>query len=129
MKLTSTLLLVGLMSVSQAQAQYAGRYNSVDDKAVRVTANFQLSAPKVDGASNADLAKAMASVNHSLSEIVYRQCELLGAALKGDCRIVQVNVSSNLNDRMNTGAPVVSGNANVTFEIDLKAPPKDAAPQ
>jgi hypothetical protein len=129
MKLTSTLLLVGLTSVSQAQAQNGRRFNGVDDKFIRVTANFQLSAPRVDGASSADLTKAMASVNQSLNDIVYRQCEVLGAVLKGDCRIVQVNVGSNINDRMNAGTPVVSGNANATFEIDPKVPSKDAAPQ
>jgi len=83
MKLTSALLLVGLMSVSQAQAQFGRRFNNSDDKAVRVTANFQLSAPRVDGASSADLAKAMVSFSQSLNDIVYRQCDVLAAALKG----------------------------------------------
>jgi hypothetical protein len=71
----------------------------------------------------------MATVSQSLYEIVNRECDVLSAVLKGECRVVQINVSSNVNDRMNNGVPFVNANTNATFEIELKAPPKEAVPQ
>jgi outer membrane receptor for monomeric catechols len=129
MKLIATVLLVAAIGVSQAQAQNCQTYNSPCVKGTRVTANFQLSAPTLAAAPVADLTKTMATVSQSLYEIVNRECDVLSAVLKGECRVVQITVSSNVNDRMNNGVPFVNANANATFEIELKAPPKEAVPQ
>ncbi len=129
MKFASALLMVAAMSATQAQAQNWQMLNNAGARGMRVTANFQLSAPTQATASAADLTKTMAAVSQSLYEIVDRECDVLSAALKGDCRLVQINVGSNVNDRMNKGVPLVNANANATFEIDFKAPPTDAAPQ
>jgi outer membrane receptor for monomeric catechols len=129
MKLIATVLLVAAIGVSQAQAQNCQTYNNPWVKGTRVTANFQLSAPTLAAAPVADLTKTMATVSQSLYEIVNRECDVLSAVLKGECRVVQINVSSNVNDRMNNGVPFVNANANATFEIELKAPPKEAVPQ
>ncbi len=131
MKFTATVLLVVAIGVSQAQAQ-AQNCRTVNNPCVngtRVTANFQLSAPTPAAAPVADLTKTMAAVSQSLYEIVNRECEVIGAVLKGECRLVHINVNSNVNDRMNNGVPFVNANANATFEIELKASPKEAAPQ
>jgi len=129
MKFASALLMVAAMSATQAQAQNWQMLNNPGARGMRVTANFQLSAPTPATASAGDLTKTMAAVSQSLYEIVDRECDVLSAALKGDCRLVQINVGSNINDRMNNGVPFVNANANATFEIDVKAPPADAAPQ
>jgi hypothetical protein len=129
MKIASAVLIVAALSATQAQAQNWRMLDSSGAKGMRVTANFQLSAPTQATASAGELTRTMAAVSQSLYEIVDRQCDVLGAALKGDCRLVQINVGSNINDRMNNGVPFVNANANATFEIDVKAPPTDAAPQ
>jgi hypothetical protein len=129
MKFAATVLLVAAIGVSQAQAQNCQAFNNPCVKGTRITANFQLSAPTPAAAPVADLTKTMATVSQSLYEIVNRECDVLSAVLKGECRLVQINVNSNVNDRMNNGIPVANANANATFEIELKAPPKDAAPQ
>ncbi len=129
MKFASAILLVAAMSATPAQAQNWQMLTGSGARGMRVTANFQLSAPTPATASASDLTKTMAAVSQSLYEIVDRQCDVLSAALKGDCRLVQINVGSNINDRMNNGVPFVNANANATFEIDVKAPPTDAAPQ
>ena len=129
MKFTATVLLVAAIGVSQAQAQNCWTINNPCVNGTRVTANFQMSAPTPAAAPVADLTKTMAAVSQSLYEIVNRQCDVIGAVLKGECRLVHINVNSNVNDRMNNGVPFVNANANATFEIELKAPPKEAAPQ
>jgi hypothetical protein len=129
MKFTATVFLVAAIGVSQAQAQNCRTVNNRCVNGTRVTANFQMSAPTPAAAPVADLTKTMAAVSQSLYEIVNRECEVIGAVLKGECRLVQINVNSNVNDRMNNGVPFVNANANATFEIELKASPKEAAPQ
>jgi hypothetical protein len=129
MKFASAVLMVAAMSAAPAQAQNWRMFDNSGAKGMRVTANFQLSAPTPATATASDLTKTMAAVSQSLYEIVDRECDVLGAALKGDCRLVQINVGSNINERMNNGVPFVNANANATFEIDVKAPPADAAPQ
>ena len=130
MKFTAAVFLVlAAVSATQARAQNWQTLNNSGVKGPRVTANFQLSAPTPAAASAGDLTKAMAGLSQSLYEIIDRECDVLSAALKGDCRLVQININSNINDRMNNGVPFVTANANATFEIDVKTPSKDAAPQ
>jgi hypothetical protein len=116
-------------AVAGVPPAFAQNWGNAGPKGPRVTLNFQLSAPPAASTSPGDLTKAMASLSQSLYEIVDRQCEVLSAALKGDCRLVQININSNISDRMNNGAPSVTANANAMFEIDQTDPPKDAAPQ
>ena len=126
---TAVLLVAATTGASQAQVQNCQTFNNPCLLGTRVTANFQLSAPTPAGAPVADLTKTMATVSQSLYEIVNRECEVLGAVLKGECRLVQINVNSTVNDRRNNGIPTVNANANATFEIEQKATPKEAAPQ
>jgi hypothetical protein len=121
-RIAAFAVLIAVASVSSAHAQNWQN----GQKGPRVTLNFQLSAPPAPSMSAADLTKAMAALSQSLYDIVDRQCDVLSAALKGDCKLVQINVNSNVNDRMNNGLPFVSANANATFEIDSKdgAPPQ-----
>ncbi len=115
-------ILLGAVSLSQAQA---ARLRSDESKGVRVTSNFQLSEPAPESA-DADMTKAMAQINERLYAIVNRQCDVLGAALKGSCRVVQVNVGSGFNGRMISNSPTLTGNASATFEIDTNAAPAPA---
>lgn len=96
-------------------------------KGTRVTANFQLSAPPSASTATGDLTKTMAGLSASLYEIIDHECTVLGAALKGECRLVQVNINSNVNERMN-GGPFISANGNATFEVDPK-PAEESAPK
>ncbi len=126
MKLIAAVaLLFAVASIPPAVAQ---NWGNSGPKGPRVTLNFQLSAPPAASMSPGDLTKAMAGLSQSLYEIVDRQCDVLSAALKGECRLVQININSNINDRMNNGTPFVTANANATFEIDQKDPAKDGAP-
>ncbi|MGO8832852.1 MAG: hypothetical protein ACLQE9_08555 [Roseiarcus sp.] len=129
MKLAAAIPLVfAVLGAAPALAQNCQMFNNACAKGPRVTANFQLSAPPPASASPSELTKALGALSQSLYEIIDRECDVLGAALKGDCRLVQININSNINDRMNNGVPFITANANATFEIDVKTP-KDAAPQ
>jgi hypothetical protein len=121
--------VVVLFAVAGIPSAGAQNWQNSGPKGPRVTLNFQLSAPPAASMSPSDLTKAMAGLSQSLYEIVDRQCDVLSAALKGDCRLVQININSNINDRMNNGVPFINANANATFEIDVKEPAKDGAPQ
>ena len=130
MKLTAPIaVLLAAASVSPAQAQNCQMFGNACPKGPRISINFQLSAPPPATTSASDLTKAMGGLSQSLYEIIDRECDVLSAALKGDCRLVQVNISSNINDRMNNGVPFITANANATFEIEPKEPAKDPAPQ
>ena len=101
------------------------------DKPRTVTVTFQMSQPAPTVTSSEDITKAVAATNQSLYDIVNRECGVLTAALKGDCRLTRLTVGGNFNDmnfnplafanRGNTSA-VITANATATFEIDVEAP-------
>jgi hypothetical protein len=110
-----------------AQAQNWGAWNDPTGKAVRLTVNLQIATPVNSDASAADLTKALAQANQSLYDIIDHQCDAISAALKGDCRIVQLNVNGNINERMQQFVPpgerpnqrqMVNANANATFLVE-----------
>jgi hypothetical protein len=125
MKFFLPTLLISAAIASSAYAQNWRAWNDPNNKGVRVTANFQIAAPVGASASAADLTAALAQANQQLYEIVNRQCEVIGAALKGECHVVQLNVNGNVNERMNAGQ-MVNANANLVFQIDPLTPSKDA---
>jgi hypothetical protein len=96
-----------------------------------VTITVQLNMPASGIASSADMTKAIAGTTQSLYDIVNHECEVLTEALKGACRLIRLNVGGNLNDpnsnlptfgNRQNASPIVSANANATFEIDLPTP-------
>src|SRR5271169_6310054 len=97
-----------LFSAAVASSAYAQNWRAWNDpnKGVRVTANFQIAALAGPTASAADLTAALAQVSQQFYEIVNRQCDVIAAALKGQCHVVQLNVNGNVNDRMNAGQMV-----------------------
>ena len=103
------------------------------EKAQRVSVNVQLSMPAPTLTSVADWTKAIETANQSLYEIINHECDVLGAALKGGCRLVQINTGGNAGNRVNTSAgtdALINVNANATFEIDPKiAPPATPSQQ
>jgi hypothetical protein len=119
--------LLGVLIASSSEAQNWRAWNDPNNKAARVTANFQMTMPVSAGASTSDMTSALAQANQQLYEIVNRQCDVIAAALKGECRIVQLNVNGNVNERMNAGQ-MISANANLVFEVDPPASPKDGPP-
>ena len=132
MKVRFGAIVISSLFVLPAQAQ---NWAWNDGKAVRLTVNLQIATPVNSGASATDLTKALAQANQSLYEIIDHQCDAIGAALKGDCRIVQLNVNGNINERMQQFAPpgerpnqqqMVNANANATFLVE--PPSKGANP-
>jgi hypothetical protein len=93
-----------------------------------VTANFQLRIPVDASASTADMIKALSQANQSLGDLITRQCEVLAAAFKSDCRVEQLNMGANINDRRVNqfnndfaGAQrIVNANLNATFDLTPK---------
>jgi hypothetical protein len=131
--LFAAALIVSICS-SAAQAQNWRNWNDSDGKSVRISANFQITTPVASSASASDLTKALAQANQSLYDIINHQCDVIGAALKGDCRIVQLNVNGNINERIPQFTPpgerpnsqqIVNANANAVFLVESAAT-KDA---
>jgi hypothetical protein len=136
MRVSFLLILIAATTfASTAQAQSWRAWGDPSGKGVRVTANFQIATPVAMSASTADVTKALAQANQSLYDIVNRQCDVIAAALKGDCKIVQLNVNGNINERTpqfvqpgDRGNPqqMVNANANATFLIEPPEAAKDA---
>ena len=107
------------------------------EKGQQVSINVQLSMQTPVLNSTPEWTKAITTANQSLFEIINRECDVLGAALQGDCRLVQINTGSNTGNRPNPGtsstgvSASVSVNANATFEIEPKVPqsPTVVSPQ
>lgn len=97
------------------------------ERSLQVSVNVQLTMPTSVPTSTPEWTKAIATANQSLFEIINRECDVLGAALQGDCRLVQINTGSNSGNRSNPGGSTgvsasVNVNANATFEIEPKVP-------
>ncbi len=131
-------MLVAAAQAAQAQTIVINRPNNgpaaPSEKSQRVSVNVQLSMPTPALTSTPEWTNAIATANQSLFEIINRECDLLGAALQGECRMVQINTGSNTGNRPNPGTPFtgasasVSVNANATFEIEPKVQQSPAAP-
>lgn len=125
-------LALALVAAQAAQAQtiVINRPNNgpvaPGEKTQHVSVNVQLSMPTPALTSTPDWTKAIATANQSLFEIINRECDVLGAALQGNCHLVQINTGSNTGNRPNPGGPfagvttTVNVNANATFDIEPK---------
>lgn len=128
----SVFVAFALVAAQAAQAQtiVINRPNNGPaargEKSLQVSVNVQLSMPTPALTSTPEWTKAIATANQSLFEIINRECDVLGAALQGDCRMVQIHTGSNVGNRPNPGGPLtgvgasVNVNANATFEIEPK---------
>jgi len=137
MKFAAVIPLAGMLLAHHASAQNGVMINNgnrspaASEKPQMVNVTVQLTLPAPDISSSADMTKAMAAANQSLYDIINHECDVLTTALKGSCRLGRLTVGSNFNDpgfnlpvlgnRPNV-APVVSANANATFEIGTKTP-------
>ena len=129
-------LTLAAAQAAQAQTIVINRPNNGpaarSEKGQQVSINVQLSMPTPALTSTPEWTKAIATANQSLFEIINRECDVLGAALQGDCRLVQINTGSNTGNRPNPGLPFtgvsasVNVNANATFEIEPKVPQSPA---
>ena len=96
-----------------------------------------MTTPAPNITSSEDITKAVAATNQLLFDIIDHECNVLAAALKGNCRLTRLNVGGNFNDtnfnplmlpNRGTISPMVSANANATFEIDLEPAAADTHP-
>jgi hypothetical protein len=135
MKISFLLALALSLAASQAQAQNAN--GPVDPKPTNVTANFQVRIAVDPSAPTTEVTKALAQANQSLGDLANRQCDVLALAFKSDCRVVQLNMSANVNDRrpvqqFNNDFPgsqrLVNASLNATFELVSPADATKNAP-
>jgi hypothetical protein len=123
MRNLTAAILTFVLGVSAANAQSANAPG--EGKPISITANFQLRVPVDPAAPTADVTKALGQANQSLGELANHQCDVLADIFKGECRVVQLNMSANVNDRRmrqfnNDGGDsqrFVSANLNATFEV------------
>lgn len=135
MKFASAAILSLALCPAAAQAQTASAPSDANPKSISITANFQVRISVEPSASTADVTKALAQANQSLGDLANRQCDVLAAAFKSDCRVVQLNMGANVNDRramqqFNDFAGsqrLVNANLNATFELTSQTEaPKNA---
>jgi len=119
------------MGASAAQAQNAGDTADGSAKPLTITANFQVRIPIDAAAPTTSVTQALAQANQALGDLASRQCDLLSESFKGACRVVQLNMGANVNDRRrqfnNEGGDsqrFVNANLNATFEV---VAPQDAS--
>ena len=135
MKFLSAAILMFALCAASAHAQNANAPGEA--RPMSITANFQLRIPVDASAPTADMTKALAQANQSLGDLANRQCDVLSAAFKSDCRVVQLNMSANVNDRramqqfnndFAAAQKFVNANLNATFELSAQAPAANGAP-
>jgi hypothetical protein len=122
--LLSLALAVG--AAASARADDANPSAAANGKTIVVNANFQARIAVDPSAPTSEITKALAQANQSLGDLANRECDVLAAAFKSECRVGQLNMGANVNDRragliMNNefGAPqrFVNANLNATFEL------------
>jgi hypothetical protein len=98
------------------------------EKSETVTINFQLNMPAPELTSSQDMTNEMAATTQSLYDIVNHECDVLTAALKGNCKLTRLSIGGNVggqnNQNFGNRGNLVNANANATFEIDPPAPPQ-----
>lgn len=134
---TAVFLSLGLAfgAAAPTRADEANQSADASAKPIVVTANFQARIIVDPSAPTSEITKALTQANQSLGELVNRECDVLAAAFKSDCRVGQLNMGANINDRrvgvmMNNefGAAqrFVNANLNATFELTPAAAAKGA---
>ncbi|MGI4806717.1 MAG: hypothetical protein ACRYF2_01245 [Janthinobacterium lividum] len=127
------VLVLSVVSGARAQTVIINRPPSIGSfpaQHQRVTVNVTLATPAAAGTSAGDVTNSMAAANTSLFGIVNHQCDVLGAQLNGDCRLIAITTNGGISERMPSfgspppSTPTISVTANATFEID----PKPSAP-
>jgi hypothetical protein len=130
MKILASALLALMLSSAAVRAQGFVGQNAADtgdDKAIRVTISVQVMTPMDENAATTDLAATLTQANQPLSGIIGQQCAVLATALKGTCKLVQLNMGSNIGNRflppLQPGGradrrQMVDGNVNATFVIE-----------
>ncbi len=135
MKATAAAIIVSCLAIAPAAAQNVPSPNEA--KVITINANFQLSVPIEASATTADIAKALAQANDALTDLAERQCDLMAASFKRECRVVQINLGANLNgrrfaqqfiDEANSARRVANANMNLTMELFTRADGATAAP-
>ena len=141
MRTSFAAILVSCLAIAPAAAQDVPSPN--EPKVITVTANFQLSVPVDASAPTAEIGKALAQANDTLSGLAERECDLMAAAFKRECRISQINVNANLNTRRlaqqpnlaqqlgaeaNAARRVANANMNLTMELTAPADAANPAP-
>ena len=125
---TAVFLSLGLAvgAAAQAWADEAAQPADASAKPIVVNANFQARIVIDPSAPTSEITKALAQANQALGELANRECDALAAAFKSECRVGQLNMGANVNDRragmmMNNdfGAAqrFVNANLNATFEL------------
>jgi hypothetical protein len=98
---TAALMLVASMAAQPASAQpvqITGTVNhaaGTPEKPETVSVTLQLVLPAPAGSSSVDMTQAMAATSQSLYDIINRECDVLSAVLKGNCRLTRLNVGGN----------------------------------
>jgi TolA-binding protein len=119
---------VALLSATSSAAVAAQDFN--DPRSFTVTGNFSIQMPLDNGAQTADMAKAIAQLSQQLGDLANRECDVLSAAFKADCHVIQLNMGTNVNERRSRRPNGEGGeqekfiNANVqtTFALTPSAP-------
>lgn len=134
MKIGAVVFLTLSLAVGAAAPARADETSQPADASVKpiiVNANFQTRIAVDPSAPTSEITKALAQANQSLGELATRECDVLAAAFKSDCRVGQLNMGANVNDRragmmMNNdfGAAqrFVNANLNATFELTPASP-------
>lgn len=83
---------------------------------MRVTASFQTIVPITGQKSIEEEAKITESARVSLYEIASHECDVIAKVFKGNCRIMNLNMRSRIQNRSN-GVRQVSINASATYLV------------
>lgn len=127
--------MVAALSCAAATAALAQDDGPGDGKSFNITANFQAQAIVAAGADTQEMAKSIAKLQASLSDVVAKQCDVLAAAFKGSCAVLQLNMNSNIEGRHRFANGDAAGqkrawaSVNATFVLTPPAAEPSPTPQ
>jgi len=88
--------------------------------APRIQVQVQLQT-RGSGNSTADEQRAaQEALRRSLYDVAVKECSIIVEVFKADCRMLTLNVTSNILDRGGPGVDMITTTANITFELMAK---------
>ena len=89
---TALLIAPQMASAQLGSSRYPGR---TPDNAIRVNAQFQTIVPS-PGGTEAEQETAKTKARARLYELAQRECEVLTGVFSGECKVVNLNVSTHM---------------------------------
>lgn len=125
MKFLTATAFAGLLIAAQADAQTVAATGD-GDKNISIAYHISLPTAAIPPGGWQDMTGILTK---SVYDVVNHECDIVGVALKGNCRVLKLSVGSDTTAQADASGSVMSFSATGIYAIDSNAPIVPARPQ